>query len=59
MGTVSTLDCPCVAGREFKDSSTLDYAYASADDVPVVLICPDVKAAQQALNLVQEWAVDF
>jgi hypothetical protein len=30
---------------------------AYADDV--VLICPDVKAAQQALNRVQEWAVDF
>ena len=32
-------------------------ALAYADDV--VLICPDVKAAQAALNLVQEWAVDF
>ena len=32
-------------------------ALAYADDV--VLICPDVKTAQQALNLVQEWAVDF
>ena len=32
-------------------------ALAYADDV--VLICPDVKSAQMALNLVQEWAVDF
>ena len=32
-------------------------ALAYADDV--VLICPNVKAAQQALNLVQDWAVDF
>ena len=32
-------------------------ALAYADDV--VLICPSIEAAQQALNLVQEWAVDF
>ena len=32
-------------------------ALAYADDV--VLICPNVEAAQQALDLVQEWATDF
>ena len=32
-------------------------ALAYADDV--VLICPTREAAQQALNLVQEWASDF
>jgi hypothetical protein len=32
-------------------------ALAYADDA--VLICPDVQSAQQALNLVQEWAAAF
>ena len=32
-------------------------ALAYADDV--VLICPTVDAAQAAINLVQEWAIDF
>ena len=56
LGVVLSADEAALAGAYVPPALRL-LALAYADDV--VLICPSAEAAQQALNLVQEWATDF